>query len=67
MSRSIALRPLWTISPVSAWNITAPTAKTSVRASTASFLPCACSGDMYEDVPMIVPLAVGVARILASR
>src|ERR1035437_1592267 len=45
--------------PVSISYITTPNEKMSLRAST--FLPCACSGDMYATVPRIEPSMVSGA------
>ena len=36
----------------------APTAQRSVRASTSVHFPRACSGGMYEGVPMAAPVCV---------
>src|ERR1017187_9629754 len=55
----IAESPGNALVPVSISYITTPNEKMSLRAS--SFLPCACSGDMYATVPRIEPSTVSGA------
>ena len=65
--RSSLLGWLWTKRPARQRNITAPIAKTSVRASMSYVLPRACSGGMYAAVPMTVPAAVAACPYAGSR
>ncbi len=54
-SSSLAVRPSCTSFPVSACHIVAPTDQTSLRPSTWSQRPRACSGDMKAGVPIADP------------
>ena len=57
----MAESPSWTSWPLSEWNMSAPTEKMSLCASTSELRPAACSGAMYDAVPITMPspLALG--------
>ncbi len=70
MSADIRLRMVWALFlpvnrrlPVSTLHRTTPAANTSARQSSCS--PMACSGAMYENLPLTVPGAVWVMRVAA--
>ncbi len=64
---SLAVRPSCTSFPVRLCHIVAPTDQTSLRPSTWSHKPRACSGDMKAGVPIADPDRVAMLAVYSSR
>jgi hypothetical protein len=66
-SCSLGVRPSCTHLPVSSSNMVAPHAHKSLRASTSSQRPRACSGGMYAGVPSVAGSSRGLGRMVSRR